>query len=74
MVDNLTAKIKAWEIEKGIPFLYDKVIDQFFIAVLVKLSYLCWFLSQSCCLITGFSLAHVGGVYYATPGERGGEA
>ncbi|XP_050282844.1 65-kDa microtubule-associated protein 5 isoform X1 [Quercus robur] len=25
VVDNLTAKVKAWEAEKGIPFLYDKV-------------------------------------------------
>ncbi|XP_020202450.1 65-kDa microtubule-associated protein 5 [Cajanus cajan] len=25
MVENLTAKIKAWEMEKGIPFLYEKV-------------------------------------------------
>uniref|UniRef100_A0A2N9EMT8 Uncharacterized protein n=1 Tax=Fagus sylvatica TaxID=28930 RepID=A0A2N9EMT8_FAGSY len=25
IVDNLTAKVKAWEVEKGIPFLYDKV-------------------------------------------------
>ncbi|KAK2407498.1 65-kDa microtubule-associated protein [Trifolium repens] len=25
MVDNLTAKVKAWEVEKGIPFLYEKV-------------------------------------------------
>ncbi|CAL5379816.1 unnamed protein product [Camellia sinensis] len=24
LVENLTAKIKAWEIEKGIPFLYEK--------------------------------------------------
>ncbi|XVF24525.1 hypothetical protein REPUB_Repub13aG0135700 [Reevesia pubescens] len=24
MVENLTAKVKAWELEKGIPFLYDK--------------------------------------------------
>jgi hypothetical protein len=26
MVDNLTAKVKAWEVEKGIPFLYEKVM------------------------------------------------
>ncbi|KAI8026893.1 65-kDa microtubule-associated protein 5 [Camellia lanceoleosa] len=26
LVENLTAKIKAWEIEKGIPFLYEKSI------------------------------------------------
>ncbi|KAF7836261.1 65-kDa microtubule-associated protein 5 [Senna tora] len=25
IVENLTAKVKAWETEKGIPFLYDKV-------------------------------------------------
>ncbi|KAJ7949408.1 65-kDa microtubule-associated protein 5-like [Quillaja saponaria] len=25
VVENLTAKVKAWEVEKGIPFLYDKV-------------------------------------------------
>ncbi|XP_068328484.1 65-kDa microtubule-associated protein 5 [Pyrus communis] len=25
IIENLTAKVKAWEIEKGIPFLYDKV-------------------------------------------------
>ncbi|XP_058745706.1 65-kDa microtubule-associated protein 5-like [Vicia villosa] len=25
MVENLTAKVKAWETEKGIPFLYEKV-------------------------------------------------
>ncbi|XP_057977582.1 65-kDa microtubule-associated protein 5 isoform X2 [Malania oleifera] len=25
LVENLSAKVKAWEIEKGIPFLYDKV-------------------------------------------------
>ncbi|XP_015876118.3 65-kDa microtubule-associated protein 5 isoform X1 [Ziziphus jujuba] len=25
MVEALTAKVKAWELEKGIPFLYDKV-------------------------------------------------
>nr|XP_023884164.1 65-kDa microtubule-associated protein 5 isoform X2 [Quercus suber] len=25
IVDNLTGKVKAWEAEKGIPFLYDKV-------------------------------------------------
>ncbi|KAL5539558.1 hypothetical protein UlMin_045319 [Ulmus minor] len=25
MVENLTAKVKAWELDKGIPFLYDKV-------------------------------------------------
>ncbi|CAI9769496.1 unnamed protein product [Fraxinus pennsylvanica] len=24
LVENLTAKVKAWEVEKGIPFLYDK--------------------------------------------------
>ncbi|KAF8403585.1 hypothetical protein HHK36_011689 [Tetracentron sinense] len=25
LVENLTAKVKGWEMEKGIPFLYDKV-------------------------------------------------
>ncbi|PSS24380.1 Microtubule-associated protein [Actinidia chinensis var. chinensis] len=34
LVENLTAKVKAWEIEKGIPFLYDKasllhMLDEF---------------------------------------------
>ncbi|KAK7317386.1 hypothetical protein RJT34_01559 [Clitoria ternatea] len=26
IVENLTAKVKAWEMEKGIPFLYEKVL------------------------------------------------
>lgn len=28
MVESLTAKVKAWEQEKGVPFLYDKVTAQ----------------------------------------------
>ncbi|XP_010530467.1 PREDICTED: 65-kDa microtubule-associated protein 5 [Tarenaya hassleriana] len=24
MIENLTAKVKAWEVERGVPFLYDK--------------------------------------------------
>lgn len=28
MVESLTAKVKAWELDKGVPFLYDKVINE----------------------------------------------
>lgn len=33
ILENLTAKVKAWELEKGIPFLYDKVIHELHIGV-----------------------------------------
>lgn len=46
VVENLIAKVKAWEAEKRIPFLYDKVTDQIICCVIYCLYY---FLVGSLC-------------------------
>lgn len=37
MVENLTAKVKAWETEKGIPFLYEKVMVPIFYIIVCNM-------------------------------------
>lgn len=46
VVENLIAKVKAWEAEKRIPFLYDKVTDRIICCVIYCLYY---FLVVSLC-------------------------
>jgi hypothetical protein len=74
MVESLTSKVKAWELERKIPFLHDIVTRDF--SLLSGLTIICLrnFISLSRFCNAGSPLTYLGGIYRVRTGEGRGEA
>lgn len=57
LVDMLIAKVQAWELEKGMPFLYNKVMQLYVYYILHPIT--SW-VTSSLLVCKGSSTAHIG--------------
>jgi len=74
MVESLTSKVKAWELERKVPFLYYKVTQDFSLLSILTINCLSNFPSLSRFCNAGSPLTYLGGIYRVKTGEGRGEA